>query len=202
MNQILFDQMRTNALYNIECCYAHLAEAKLCRKNRKLEHQNLGRFLRIDELALSHEKKLFQLKESLDQIAAEEKEKTDHKINSLQRKARHRKKKILKEIEIASDRLKHANESIEISQLSLQSAADQSRFETLSLQSDSSFIFNTDKIKDQLQRTKDRAEKMRMKKNEWEKTINDLRKIEEARKTRSPLRKNGSSAMIKNIMES
>ena len=179
----LFKKIVQNSYTNILCCESILTNAVLIYNLRKEEYLNLIRSMKIDELEIKCSEKASYLSNNVIETSNKYKDDANFQISTLKKQYRQQKRKIFKEIEDATERLKKVTESIEISKIAIKEFKNQNNSPIL----ESTKLYNDEKYK-QLQRTNENIKKLSEKKSQWTKMINELKEIEISRKDKLPLR--------------
>lgn len=169
----LFRIIVDNANLNIDRGYAILTNAILKSKSREGFCRNLGNDVKIIELDTDYEKRSNELIEKLHEKKSKYSEETNQVISNLRAKSKEEKKKLIKDIDSATERLRNANENVRLSKMILNSHVEIPDF-------DPQLESYGEKLNEQLQRAKEKIEKMNKKKSQWESTLAELANIEKS----------------------
>ena len=167
----LFRIIVDNANLNIDCGYAVLSNAILKAKTREGYCRNLVQAVKIVELDSDYEKRSKELIQKLYEKKKNYSDEANLIISTLRTKSKEEKKKLIKDIDSATERLRNANESVRLSKMKLDSNVEIPDI-------DPQLISYNEKLQEQLQRAKEKIEKKRKKKSQWESTLAELANIE------------------------
>ena len=144
-------------------------------KSREGNCQNLAQSVKISDLDTKIDDKTKELNEKISKKQKKYSEEANKVISALRAKSKEEKKKLIKDIDDATERLRNANENARLSKMMLNSDVE---IPEIDIQS----ISHNEKIQEQLQRAKEKIEKMNKKKSQWESTLAELAEIEKNNK--------------------
>ncbi|KAK8882162.1 hypothetical protein M9Y10_044802 [Tritrichomonas musculus] len=168
-----------NANLNIERGYALLTNSILKVKRREGNRNHLAQTVKISQIDIDKEKKSKELLQKLQEKKNRYSEEANQLISSIQIKSKEEKKKLIKEIYSATERLRNATENVQLTKMMMNSEIEIPNIESAAY---------AEKLQEQLQRAKEKIEKMNKKKSGWDATLAELEELEKNNKGQLPHR--------------